>query len=304
MRRTDELITQVRRETDNVEYGTDYGIPQAEFIQYLAEAQEQLQGAILRANPHCSWFLRQTTTSLVSGTSDYAIPSDCYYTNNLLLVEFSSSSDTDDYIPLQRKSFIELQADASWPPVGYALYNGNIRLSPPPDASSGSLRITYIRRLPGLKLTAGQITSLVGASLTLDNDTYLDATSLSAVAYPGIFSIGLTTGPMVSLSMTCSGYNSGTRVLTVSAGPTYETGYAAANLPAAFVTIGHNTTSISQLPEDCERYLLNYCTWRILKRDASDEAKWCGEQLQAIEANIVSSLSAPATDYQLIPMEF
>lgn len=304
MRRTDELITQVRQETENVGYGTDYGIPQSEFIQYLQDAQEQLQAAVLVANPRCSWFDKQVTYSITSLQKDYAIPAaDAYYKNQVRCVEFSLDSQDNYYVPLPRMDFMHLQNYAVWPPNGYALYGGYIRLGPPPSSGIGSVRITYVSRLPKLGLPIGQATSLTGAALLLDSDTFLDATTCGTVP-PGYLSLtSYSTGASVSLSVSVSAYTSGTRTFTAST-PTYETGYTSANIATSLVTSGANSTCVSKLPDDCERYLIKYCAWKILKRDSSLEAADAGSELTQIEKAIVSAAEGAYTDNQVIPMEF
>jgi hypothetical protein len=302
VRRVDQLITLVRRQTENVDYGSTYGIAQDDFAQYMSDAQDMLQGAIMRACPSCTWFYKQSTASLVSGTRAYAMPTDCYYKNQLASVEFTEST-SDYYQPLTRVPLVSLEAYSTWPPNAYAVVNNEIWLSPPPNASTGTLRYTYLRKLPRLDLPRGTITSLISTAMLLNNDSLLDATNIGAWV-PGIFSITHETAQVpISLSMTCSGYNSGTRTLTVSAGPTYETGYSASDLADAIITLGKHTTCNSQLPDECERYLVAYCAWKTFRRESSSDATSAGSELSAIEADIIASINSSDTDPKIIVME-
>jgi hypothetical protein len=307
MRRVDQLITQVRSETDNTDYGAAYGIQQEEFRQYLDEAQTDLQASILIACPMCTWFNKETILSLVSYQKDYAIPTDSYYRNNIKKVEFSLNGIDFYYTPLWRSYVDQLSNWWTWPPNSYACVDTNVRLSPPPISGVGTIRMTYVRRLPNLDIPRGTITSYTPATkaLLLANDSFLDATALGLAAnVPGYLSVTNINGSGIAYSVYATTYTSGTRTLTLSADPTYEGAYAISDMATSYVTLGKFSTPISQLAEETERFLVCYCAWKIFKRDASMEANDMQVELENVRKNILAGLSAPATDAHTIPMEF
>jgi len=69
-----------------------------------------------------------------------------------------------------------------------------------------------------------------------------------------------------------------------------------------YVTIGPYTTTKSTLPDICERYLITYCVWKILRRDSSADAKTALAEASAMEGDIVASFAEPSRDIIEIPL--
>lgn len=308
MLRVDQLIARIREWTENEDSTTTSGISDRVICEALSDGQEMLQGAIIRNVPECSWFNTQTTFSVTAGQDTYALPTRALYSDSVRLVEFSFNGQSNYYTTLNPVQVQHLSSYATWPPCEYAIQGSSIVLSPPPSTTQGTLRVTYLRRVPSLSPIVGQVTSLVSTSLTLDNDSYLNATFLSdAINLPGYFSASTALdGYGVTYNIAATAYNSGTRVLTVGA-PTYEAGYSASDLPTTFLTYGAYSTHLPQwavaIQPQVERYLRAYGVWKILGKDSSDDRAEQGNELTAIEGDIINAARSGHGDYQVVTME-
>lgn len=308
IRRVDQIVSRVRAWTENEDASAGAGIPSDDFVDALSDGQEMLQGAILRSNPDCRWFDVVYDVALVAGQKEYSIPTRAFYANAVRKVEFSETGREDDFVPLDPVGLHQLSNLSTWPPACYSLTGRSVVLDPPPDVAQGTLRITYVARVPRLARPIGLISSFSSPSLILTSEsTFLDATALSN-SVPGYFSIiRRLDGAGISYSMTATAYDSGTRTLTVSAGPTYETGFVAADLVGAMLVAGDYATCAPAWPVgievQVERYLRNYGIWKIMRRESSGDTSEQGNELSAIEADIIKSANAAQGDYPVVVMD-
>ena len=85
-RRTDLLIDQTRRASDNEDVSATVGISNEELVQFLNDAQDKLQAVITEQHPDI--FVVESTIDLVKGTESYSLPADIYLDNRITNVEF------------------------------------------------------------------------------------------------------------------------------------------------------------------------------------------------------------------------
>jgi hypothetical protein len=88
--------------------------------------------------------------------------------------------------------------------------------------------------------------------------------------------------------------------LTVRSGFTLQTGETIA--VGNYVILGENSTTHLQLPQTCEKYLIEYATWKMFMRDSSTDS---GEQagvVSALEADIVDAFAEISGDVDRIPI--
>jgi hypothetical protein len=69
-----------------------------------------------------------------------------------------------------------------------------------------------------------------------------------------------------------------------------------------YVVPGERATTHSELPDNCERYLISYVTWKILKRDSSTGSQEHVQELQMLAQQIVEAYAAAAQDVTRIPI--
>ena len=83
MRSVTRLIDQIRKQTENEEFSDFTGIKDQEFIQYLNDAQYNLQALIIQQHPRV--FIEEVLLDAVSGQEKYDLPSDTFLKNKTQL---------------------------------------------------------------------------------------------------------------------------------------------------------------------------------------------------------------------------
>ena len=68
-----------------------------------------------------------------------------------------------------------------------------------------------------------------------------------------------------------------------------------------FIVVGKNSSTHSELVDFVERYLLAYCSWKILKRDSSVDYQEQQTELSQLETEIVASYADISDDIYEIP---
>ena len=154
MRSVTRLIEQVRRQTENEEFDSFVGISDEEFIQYLNDAQYNLQAAIVHQHPRV--FTAEAVINAVSGQESYELPSDCLLGNKVHNVEYSSTGAESDYYVLEQSTIKYRVPGINGAPIKYIRMGGKVLLSPQPQ-TGGKLRITYIQRLRELDKRQAQV---------------------------------------------------------------------------------------------------------------------------------------------------
>ena len=79
-------------------------------------------------------------------------------------------------------------------------------------------------------------------------------------------------------------------------------GETATSVPeGAYIIGGKDVTTHGELPRSVERYLIAYCSWKILKRDSSVASSEAQLELAAIAQEIINSYALISDDVQFIP---
>ena len=100
MRYVKYLIDQVRKQTENDEVTEFTGIQDSEFLQYLNDAQHNLQALITQQYPEV--FTSEEIIQAVANQEKYSLPSDCYLGNKITNVEYSATGKEDDYYVIEQ----------------------------------------------------------------------------------------------------------------------------------------------------------------------------------------------------------
>tara|TARA_B100000902_G_C27297861_1_gene911060 strand:+ start:328 stop:1281 length:954 start_codon:yes stop_codon:yes gene_type:complete len=307
MRSVTRLIDQVRRQTENEDFDSFVGISDEEFIQYINDAQYNLQAAIVHQHPRV--FTAEAIINGVGSQESYDLPSDCLLGNKIHNIEYSATGVESDYYTLEQDTIKHRNPGIDGSPVKYIRLGGKILLSPSPQ-SSGKLRITYIKRLRELDKRQAQVkqtfaTSETPSDLTISSSNFVinlesskfetNVEDLSKHDYICIVdkegnslvkNIEITN---VSLSeISCVGH-------------TLDTGESATVPRGSYIVGGKDTTTHSELDISVERYLIAYCAWKILKRDSSVDSTEAAEELAMMLREIVKSYAMISDDIQLIP---
>lgn len=301
LRRLDLLITQARRQSENEEFTDTTGIGDDEIIQYCNDAQTQMQAAI--SNVYAEVFQTETTINAVPRQEAYDIPSDALLGNRVDLVEYTNNGNERDYYILKQgrisERFSGINAST---PAFYIRRSGQLLLQPIPDDGIGKIRLTYQKRLPTLDIRRAKVGSVtldnVGntiTSLTFDTTQTIDE---SVLEEQGFITIVDKNGNIKMKSIPVDDVDAGSGTVTVEAGFTFEEGETIE--VGDYAVSGEDATTHSQLQPICERYIIQYMVWKILKRDSSNDALEASQELQALQSSIVESFSQPDSDVDYV----
>lgn len=302
MLRTDLLIDEAREATENVEFTSETGVQDSEYIRALNDAQDRIQSLILNAFPRM--FQKQKLMDAVFGQEVYDLPVDVFLDSRIEKIEYSITGRADGYYKLDAGVTDERLNSLPGNPSFYIRESKTIMLQPPPQ-NGGKVRLTYQRAFPRLDKRRGKV-----SAVTLDNTaktitalqldpsllTDSDISLINKIEYICIVSkdgrIKMKGIPVVEI-------NSSTGDVAVDTF-TFEDGETIA--VGDYAVAGKYTTTHSELPDICERYLLRFCEWRILKRDSSNDAIEEDREIKTMEAEIVESYRQADHDVKEVPI--
>ena len=301
MRSITKLIEQIRRQTENEEVSDFTGISDKEFIQYINDAQYNLQAAIVHQHPRV--FIKEVVIDAVSGQEKYNLPNDTFLKNKVHNVEYSSTGAEEDYYVLEEDTIKRRNPGVSGAPVHYIRLSGQVLLNPQPQRA-GKIRVNYVHTLRELRKASGKVLSNTpvvtsGSSnwtINLDNDTFTTEVDLldeeNSVCIVDKFGNNVVSDieivEVTNSAITCIPKTlSSDDVSTIPAG--------------SMVIAGANSTTHSELDISVERYLIAYAAWKILKRDSSVDSTEAIQELQSMQAEIVKSYAMISDDVQYIP---
>ena len=303
MRSITRLIEQVRRQTENEDVTDFTGISDKEFIQYLNDAQYNLQSQIVHQHPNV--FIEEAIIQTVGGQERYNLPSNCFLSNKVHNVEYSSTGNDEDYYTLRQATIKSRSSGIDADPSSYIRLSSQILLVPQPT-SGGTLRINYVKRLRELSKAAAKVDS---AGITINsnpvNNVYtipLDPTSLvtnlDLLEQNDFICIVDKEGNAIVSNIEILSVNS--TEITYS----LHTPSSTDNLtvPGGSVIVsGKDTTTHSELGIEIERYLIAYCAWKILKRDSSVDSQEAIQEMASMLSDIVKSYGMVSDDVQFVP---
>lgn len=298
MRLVSDLITQVRSIARNIANpdGT-YSLTDLEVVQYLNDAQDSMQSKMSATKNISKIFVTESIISIVAGQAAYTIPDRVLLNKQIENVEFSATGSATDYCRLEKVSFMNRDTYPTTYPSGYFKRGNQIVLQPTPASATGSIRVLYEREVDDL----APITDTVSGTPVLA--AIVGATGSSAfVAGKYINIIGPDGSTRLKNGLILN-YVGGTKTITLAANvSTYLQGsYALADLDTCFITVGFCTTTLSQLPDACERYLIHAAAADVFGKDnAADHARQYNKAEQ-IKDEIIRAFSAQTAEVEYVP---
>ncbi|MBR9701026.1 hypothetical protein GOV11_04130 [Candidatus Woesearchaeota archaeon] len=298
MRYLQLLIDQSRRATDNTDFSDSTGISTEEFIQYMNDAQNRMQSLIVQVN--ADLFQAEAIIDAIQKQEAFDIPSDAFLGNRLDLVEFSSTGQDSDYVQLKQGRLPERFSGVASTPAFYIRRSGAILIQPQSDDLTGTIRMTYVKKLPILDIRRGKVgsstvTSTQLTALTLDSTFLIDKTSLEESNFLTIVD---KNGIVKMDGIGFTEINETSGVVTLDGSHTFDSGQTFA--VGDFVVRGLDATTHSELPDITERYLLEYTNNRILNRDSSNDVGTQTPLLAEIEREIIETFSEPDGDVDYV----
>jgi hypothetical protein len=301
MRNISLLITASRRATENEEFTDTAGIQDEEFLQYFNDGQEEIHAVLNSLFPHI--LMGEATVTVVQNQESYSIPDMAYMGTRIDMVEYSQTGQAKDYYPLKKGSLKERLNGQSSDPSFYIRNGSQILLQPPPQ-QGGTLRISFQKKIARLDKQRATVLSatLDGSTktvtaLTLDPNQALDATALTEENYLTIVD---KYGVVKMKAIPVDSIDTSTGVVTLSAGFVYETGESIA--AGDFAVRGKYSSTYSELPEVCEKYLLEYANTRILMRDSSTDADAIAQILAKVQQTLQTAFAEPDSDPDYVPV--
>ena len=303
-----DIISNARLDTrnaDDIPTSTNQvGIETAAFLRFVNFAQQRLQGRISKVYPVL--FEAVQEIDIVDGQAQYSINDNVYLGTRIRKVEYSFSGSTQDYRPLPPTNPYNTY-NSPGRPCAYHRRDGYIILEPTPSGSTGTIRVTYERTLDRLDVRRGRINGTPsGAVIDLTHSTYGGpSTADEALFVAGTYVCACDHyGTPILYNGIISSYNSSTDALTLAANvDTYLVeGKTLADLADGYITLGKYTTTHSKLTDEAERYLTEYCSRRIFKRESSDDATAIDAELEPIEQELIVSYKIADKDVKPIPI--
>lgn len=299
MRKAELLIQASRKATENQEFTATAGIQDDEFLEYMNNGQEEIHSILQSTFP--SILTAYQVDQAIVQQEAYPMPRDLYLGTRIDMIEYSISGRDQDYYLLKKGQLKERLNTQAGNPAFYIRRGDEILIQPKPQ-QSGLIRWSYQRAIPKLDvrrgtvlavtLTANQITSL-----TLDPTVLLDA---AALMEQGFITIVSGTGVIQMRSIPVENVDQVSGVVTVTPGFTFKPGEAIA--VGDFACRGEFASNVSQLPDVCEKYLLEYCNLRILIRDSQTDSSEVGMVLKKVEETLRLAYAEPDNDPDRIPL--
>lgn len=277
-RRTEHIIRSIRRETGNESFSATNGIPTRDLEEYLVDAQDDLQTAIINAHSTRA-FPARALLDVVSASNEIALPSDFHSSGGLIKVEFSASGNARDFYELRQVTLAEIHDTATGNPSVYSRRGDTLVLSGTPQASiTGGIRVTYVKQLPRPSIRRGVVNSvtldtsartITALAMTIDLTlaTPYDPTGLLEDDYISIVSaegvVKMAGIPITAISAPPFG------LFTIRPGFVYAVGETIA--AGDYIVSGKYASSHPQWPAQVERFLRRFGVLRVKMRDSNDD---------------------------------
>jgi hypothetical protein len=307
VRRVELLLDTIRKssEIQHADGDTD-SVSDTELLQCINDAQDQVSSIII--NEYSNFFLTTGNLSLVADQQSYTLPTNMHLGSKIKKVEYKYGSGTNDYsvIPVGTEFDIRTDFTSTYPSMYCRGYN-YLKISPlPASALANGLRLTYTKKLKRLDIRRGIVDSASKTGSTLNTitidltpslgkdsgTTYAARDMLNTVDYICLVD---SDGTAVLEGVPIDSYNSSTGVITVRAG--FTTTVAAATMANTYVVSGVYSTTHSELPDICERYLVLWSVWKMLRRGGNQfESSEARKELAEVTDSIMQSFAAPDDD--------
>lgn len=296
------LIEDARDSSENDDFTASTGIQDREFIRYLNEGQQRLHNKITQQHPRV--FEKDTTYTLSRAQETVTLPDDIHVKNMVTQVEYSYNGSEDEFYVLNATSMRNRQSGVTGAPSHYFVRNNKVFITPTPNDNAGSLRVSYVRRCNNLGKRMAQVATVtLGSStisaLTVDVDAVgVDSASLERA--DEYFTVVDSQGNIKMKDIKFDSIDTSTGVVTVNASFAFDSGETIS--VGDYLVAGRSGTSHidANLTDMSERYIEQFCIYKILKRDSSMDSSEAAEELMMLESEIVDSYKEIPNDVTYI----
>lgn len=312
MKTVEQLIQRVRRDTKNATTGlTSAGtsIADAQFVDRLNDAQELCVELI--SGVFSSLFEEVYTYTIDTSVANYEVitlPSDLLLGTRVVLFEYSYSGRDEDYQNVPPVNIRERYTGGNFQRgvLGYIQSKNTLILSEKTNQNGAKIRLTYEKRPLRLDIAKAVIAS----------------GSRSGTDYSGVYTTGtansdfvseLSVGDLITVldkssntvlinAAELTAINTGTGAFTLDlTGSTY----VAATVDAATATnlrlIEGGRTNVSELPNECEKFLTAYAIMDIFGYDGSKLAVAAERKFANIQDSLLKNYLHASKDWLPVP---
>lgn len=291
------LINDVREATEEKDFNASTGIQDSEFIRFLNQGQNLIYRKIISKSQKL--FSKTVDIPIAAEQKTIAMPKDIYAKNRITDVKYIES---DLIYQVHAASEKEDLFYRSATPSRYYRRNNEIVFIPQPYRS-GTIKLSYINKIPDLALKAASVgavtlTTDTISSLTLDVTTdEVDSTALTQFTR---FSVVDEEGNVKMSNIKFTDLDTGSGVVTVDPSYTFISGETIE--VGDIVVPGPLSSTHSALESDVEEYIVEYATLKILQRQGSAETATQAQVLLALEADIMDVYGRIDDDTRKIPI--
>lgn len=299
-----ELITEVRRDTDNTDFTVDgtgaltSGISTEDFLRYMNFGLMRLQGLIIQQNS--SLFRRSQDFNVTAGQQQYTITDNVFLKESLIDVQYSPTGLEQDFREIREVGESYRWSSTSSFIHSYFRRSGSLHVSPVPATTQGKLRVLYYRALDRLDIRRGQLTAVTvaGGIITANTLTANTGTDDSGKLFgmtDQYICLCTKDGVSKTYNIPFTVYNPGSGLFTH---PAFTLGTGETAAIGDYITAGkYTTTHLSELDSpNIERYLQLYTMVKIFRRDSSNDSGEAARELAAVEEEILQSYQGIQTD--------
>jgi len=301
----DYIIDEIRESTENEEFDDTVGLTEEEILKFINHGQTRLHSKIVAQHPQI--FTEVNVVSVVKDQENYSLDHKAYLSNKVSSIEYSPTGNANDYYPLRPASLYNRDTGADGDPDRYIRRGGEFLLIPTPTDSSGSLRITFIRKIKKLDKRRAQIkaSTTSGSAITNLEVNYIQGATVDStqLSKDSRFSVVDKYGNIKMENVLLSAIDSSASydaTLTVDSSFTFDSDETVT--VGDYIVAGPYTTTHFELGDEVERYVHAYSEWKVLKRDSSVDSQEAFMELAEMERDIVDSFADISDDIVEVPL--
>lgn len=292
-KRVEQIIREIRRRSNNIEWGSMSGISDDTISQILNGAKDRLQALILSTIDSTA-FTDEHFFTTISGQEKYLLPVDMLDYNSIVTVDIKVG---DNWQPLDPRTLREREAGFTGLPYAYIRDGREILLKPIPQESSSQVRVTYTKRLNDLSTLMKPITSTGAGYLAVDpnSGTDMDIYIFDTFSvYDSISVVDVDGTILNSFSVEFDEVNN--RFNLIGDVDDYT------SLLNKKITMGQNSSNyLFDVDPVMSEYLIQYGADYLNLIDSNGDVSTSSARLQSLEDQILTSYNKEDKDIILVP---
>ena len=293
MRRLELLINEARLSTNTTDINS---VSLALCQQYMNRIHSYLEDILFLVNDENDLFMKDYEFNLIPGQDEYVLPIDIYAKSSIdnVAVSFLNGL-SQTFLPLKKVS--RKQRGFTF---GYFVQNTQLVFTPKPQ-SPLRIKMTYQQKIPNVSVRAGKIQSFTPTGIVLTD--YVSG----ILSLDDFICIVDADGNILNKTTDVNNNTFFTPIRLVSdSSGTLVTDVTTGAVNGAYVVSGKYASSHSQMPNECEKYLITALERMIQYRQSSSDVNtstvFSSEELSTIKEvfadNSYDDAKPPVTEWQ------